>query len=131
MSDLGISFKIWAGIWHSKNSYNILKYLNCKVKKPWWRNMRNIQYFLSTKEQNHQNKFTLSLLRTWNNGHNDKFHNSQTDWLANCSAGIVQLANCFIRNLQACIFKSLTCMELSCFPESFRNFYVVALVFQN
>ena len=122
----------WTRTCRRKNSYSILEYLTCKVKKPPRINMRNLQNFSSTKEQNLQNKFTLSHFRTWNNVYTDAFHNSQMGWLANCLAGSLQPGSYSICGSQAHIFESLPCMELPlCFPEDFRNFYVEALMFQN
>ena len=114
----------WTRTCRRKNSYSILEYLTCKVKKPPRINMRNLQNFSSTKEQNLQNKFTLSHFRNWNNVYTDAFHNSQMGWLANCLAGSLQPQSYSICGSQVHIFQSLPYMELSlCFSEDFRNFY--------
>ena len=87
----------------------------------WWRNMRKFQRFSSTKEQQLQNIFTLSHLSTWKNVNNDIFQNSQTDWLANCLAGSLQLANTSIRNSQSRIFTLLHGIIIM-FSRSFSKF---------
>ena len=87
-----ISSRKWAGNRCTENSYNILEYLTCKVKKPPWWDIRNFQHFSSTKEQNLQKKLTLSHLWAWNNVHTDMFYNLPKDWLANCLSGSLQFA---------------------------------------
>ena len=48
-----VSCKERAETVRSKNNFNIIEFLTCKVKKPCWRNMRNFQHLSSTIDSLH------------------------------------------------------------------------------
>ena len=116
-----ISWRKWAGTRRSKNSYSVLERLTCEVKKTIMKKQETFSIFYLLKNKTFKTNLLCHVCKI----------ETMCTLIYFTTRRRIDSQNLHQVAYNSPFFKSLPCMELSCFPEDFRNFYVAALMFQN